>query len=339
MDNRIDQLGDALRAKRVPLDHIPVVDLGPLLSGTSTDRMAQDIRNALSNIGFFYVTNHGVTDGLIDRAFAASKAFFDLPLDEKMALHISKSGEALHGYTEIFGENTDPTRTRDLKEIFDLGRPAKDGQTRPFFGPTPWPAALPVFERVMMQYHNEMLALARRILSGIALSLTLPRDYFEPMMQEPIGIQRVLHYPPQNAVKDDRMIGIGAHTDYGCLTILAQDDVGGLQIMNRDGDWIDAPAIPDTFVINIGDMMQRLTNDVYLANLHRVINTSGRERYSIPFFFDVDYQTIFAPLDVCISPENPAKYDPVMCGAHKWARYAASYPHLNEKEMIPFTPS
>lgn len=339
MKGMIDQLGDTLRGKRLPLDHIPVVDLAPLLSGENTDRMAQDIRSALSNIGFFYVRNHGVTDGLIERAFAASKSFFDLPLPEKMALHISKSGEALHGYTETFGENTDPARTKDLKEIFDLGRPARDGLTRPFFGPTPWPGALPEFETVMMQYHTELLALARRILSGIALSLTLPRDYFEPMMQEPVGIQRLLHYPPQNAVKDDSMIGIGAHTDYGCLTILAQDDVGGLQIMNRDGEWIDAPPIPDTFVINIGDMMQRLTNDVYLANLHRVINVSGRERYSIPLFFDVDYQTVFAPLEVCTSTQNPAKYDPIMCGAHKWARYSASYPHLNPKQAISFTPS
>lgn len=327
----IGQLDDRLRAGRMALDHIPVIDLAPLTGGGETAAMAADIRAALTNIGFMYVRNHGVSQDLIDRAYAASKAFFALPDETKMALHITGSGAALHGYTELFGENNDPGRTIDLKEIFDLGREARDGQVRPFFGPTPWPGDLPAFRATMMAYHDAMLALARRIMSGIALSLDLPGDYFDAMMQEPIGIQRLLHYPSQTTVVDDRMIGIGAHTDYGCLTILSQDDVGGLQVMNRDGDWVEAPPLPGAFLINIGDMMQRLTNDRYLANLHRVINVSGRERYSMPFFFDVDFDTVFAPLETCTGPDNPPRYDPVVCGEHKWARYAAAYPHLADR--------
>lgn len=322
-------LADNLRAQRVAMDHIPVIDLAPLQGIGDKGAMAQAIHDALSNIGFMYVKHHGVDQALIDAAFAQSKTFFDQPEADKMALHITGSGEALHGYTELFGENNDPGRTRDLKEIFDLGRMPADGVTRPFFGPTPWPPALPEFRRVMEAYHLELLALAQRLMGGIALSLGLPEGYFEPMMTEPVGIQRLLHYPPQDKVADDSLIGIGAHTDYGCLTLLAQDPVGGLQVMNRDGAWIEAPHIPGTFVVNIGDMVQRLTNDVYLANLHRVINTSGRQRYSIPFFFDVDFDTVFAPLEVCISADNPAKYEPMVCGEHKWARYRAAYPHLD----------
>jgi len=329
MPHDAPELADALRAARLPLDHVPTIDLSPIRTGQGKAQMAQDIHTALANIGFMYVTGHGIDPALIQRAFDVTEAFFDLPQPTKDALHIENSGVALHGYTPHFGENTDPTRTRDLKEIFDLGRPAADGQTRPFFGPTPWPKDLPEMREVMDTYHAAMLTLAHHLMRGIALSLGLEENYFEPMMREPIGIQRLLHYPPQDKVEDDRLIGIGAHTDYGCLTILAQDNVGGLQVMHRDGHWVDAPSVPNTFIINIGDMLQQLTNDTYLANLHRVINVSGRERYSIPCFFDVDYDTEFAPLESCVSAEHPAQYAPLICGEHKWARYLASYPHLS----------
>jgi isopenicillin N synthase-like dioxygenase len=327
----IEQLDDSLAAKRVAFDSIPVVDLSPLTEGEKgpkLEQMAKDIHWALANTGFMYVKNHGVDQDLIDNAFEEGAKFFDLPLDEKMNLHISQSGDSLRGYTEAFGENTDPARTKDLKEVFDLGREASDGKIKPFFGPNNWPTSMPSFGNTMTDYHNQVMAMARRLMGGIALSLGLDQDYFETMMKEPVSIQRVLHYPPQDKIKDDSLIGIGAHSDYGCLTILAQDNVGGLQIMNRDGDWIKAPPIPGTFVINIGDMMQRLTNDVYLANLHRVINASGRERYSMPFFFDVDFETIFKPLEKFVNAENPSKYEPIVCGEHKWNRYLDSFAHL-----------
>ncbi len=131
-------------------------------------------------------------------------------------------------------------------------------------------------------------------------------------------------------IVDESIIGIGAHTDYGNLTILAQDDVGGLQVMNRDGQWVEGTPIAGTFVINIGDLLQRLTNDRYLANLHRVVNASGRERYSIPFFIDADYDAEFAPLPSCVSQDNPARYEAVTCGAHKYGRFVQSYPHLQK---------
>ncbi|RVD66064.1 2OG-Fe(II) oxygenase family protein, partial [Mesorhizobium sp. M7A.F.Ca.ET.027.03.2.1] len=152
--------------------------------------------------------------------------------------------------------------------------------------------------------------------------------YFEALMRTPISIQRLLHYPPQSGYISEDMIGIGAHTDYGNLTILAQDDVGGLQVMNRDGDWVQGTPIHGTFIINVGDLLQRLTNGVYLANLHRVVNSSGRERYSIPFFIDADFDAIIEPLASCVTDSNPLRYRPVTCGEHKLGRFAASYAHL-----------
>lgn len=325
------QLDDKLSAKRESFDKIPVVDIAALLDGSDKTSVAKEMRWALSNAGFMYIKNHGVATQQVDAAFHAARRFFDLPLEEKEKLHISKSDVSMRGYIEIFGENTDPTKTRDLKECYDLG-PERSGPVTPFFGPNLWPTeAYPEFQNVIYAYHDTMVSLAKSLLKGIALSLDLDEDYFVPKMQDPISILRLLHYPPQEGKVDESVIGTGAHTDYGNLTILAQDDVGGLQVMNREGQWVEAPYVSGTFVINIGDLIQRLTNDVYLANLHRVINTSGRERYSIPFFIDADFTAQFDPLENCITEENPRKYESIVCGEHKFDRFVKSFPHLQGK--------
>lgn len=323
------QLDDKLRAKRESFDKIPVIDIAPLLDGSDKLKVAREIRWALSNAGFMYVKNHGIAQTFVDQVFDVTRRFFELPMATKMALHVSNSDVALRGYIEPFGENTDPGKTKDLKECFDLG-PERAALEGPFFGPNQWPSALPEFQDLTYSYHQKMVTLSKHLLKGIALSLDLPETHFESLMQDPISIQRLLHYPPQNGMIDEKIIGIGAHTDYGNLTILAQDDVGGLQVMNREGNWIEGTPIPGTFVINIGDLIQRLTNDVYLANLHRVINATGRERYSIPFFIDADYGATFSPLESCISEANPRRYEAVTCGAHKFGRFAASYQHLKK---------
>ncbi|RUW51099.1 isopenicillin N synthase family oxygenase [Mesorhizobium sp. M1A.F.Ca.ET.072.01.1.1] len=336
----IAQLDDRLRAKRQSFDKVPLVDLAPLLEGSDPGRVAKGIRWALANAGFMYVKNHGVPARLVDETFARAKAFFDLPTSEKMKLHISNSGVALRGYIEVFGENTDPAKTKDLKECFDVGPEWPTGES-PFFGPNQWPTVLAGFQETVFLYHEAMKALSIKILSGIALSLDLPANFFEPKMKNPISIQRLLHYPPQSGVVDERVIGIGAHTDYGSLTILAQDSVGGLQVMNREGVWIEGSPIPGTFVINIGDLIQKLTNDRYLANLHRVVNTSGRERYSLAFFIDSDCDAVITPLDSCISDYNPPRYAPITCGAHKFARFLESFPHLQREHTsgVPAQPN
>ncbi|TIL83331.1 MAG: isopenicillin N synthase family oxygenase, partial [Mesorhizobium sp.] len=222
---------------------------------------------------------------------------------------------------------TDPSKTKDLKECFDIG-PERSSVESPFFGPNQWPATLPGFREAVAGYHEAMKQLSIRLLSGIALSLDLPSDFFEPRTKDPITIQRLQRYPPQAGVVNERVIGIGAHTDFGNLGIIAQDSVGGLQVMNRNGTWVEGTPIPGTFVVNIGDLLQKLTNDRFLANLHRVVNTSGRERYSIPFFIDADQEAVFAPLESCISEANPAQYQPVTCGAYKFGKYIKHFPHL-----------
>ncbi|MER9676994.1 2-oxoglutarate and iron-dependent oxygenase domain-containing protein [Mesorhizobium sp. M0208] len=323
----VGKLDDKLRAKRESFDKLPVVDIAPLLDGSNKHRVAKEIRWALSNTGFMYVKNHGIPQDFVDSVFDVSRRFFDLPTSQKMTLHVSKSDVALRGYIEPFGENTDPGKTKDLKECFDIG-PERSTLEGPFFGPNQWPSSLPEFQKLTYGYHQKMVDLAKILLKGIALSLDQSESYFETFMRNPISIQRLLHYPPQSGYIGEEIIGIGAHTDYGNLTILAQDDVGGLQVMNRDGDWVEGIPIHGTFVINIGDLIQRLTNAVYLANMHRVVNTSGHERYSNPFFIDADFDAIIEPLPSCVTDSNPLRYNPVTCGEHKFARFAASYAHL-----------
>ncbi|MER8764321.1 2-oxoglutarate and iron-dependent oxygenase domain-containing protein [Mesorhizobium sp. M0968] len=321
------QLDDRLHAQRETFDRLPIIDVGPLLDGTDARSVAKEFRWALSNVGFMYIKNHGISEKLLAEIFAQARAFFNLPVEEKMKLHISNSGVALRGYIEIFGENTDPSKTRDLKECFDIG-PERPSVDSPFFGPNQWPATLPGFREAVFTYHEAMKELSIKILRGIALSLDLPSDFFEPRMKDPITSQRLQRYPPQTGLVDERIIGIGAHTDFGNLGFIAQDSVGGLQVMNRNGVWVEGTPIPNTFVVNIGDLLQKLTNDVYLANLHRVVNTSGRERYSIPFFIDADPDAVFAPLESCVSEANPAQYQPITCGAYKFGKYIKHFPHL-----------
>ncbi|MER9756234.1 isopenicillin N synthase family oxygenase [Mesorhizobium sp. M0166] len=327
------QLDDRLRSHRQPFDKLPIIDVGPLLDGSDARSVAKEIRWALTNAGFMYIKNHGVSVELVDETFAQAQAFFNLPIDEKMKLHISNSGVALRGYIEFFGENTDPCKTKDFKECFDIGSERRSVEG-PFFGPNQWPVTLPSFQETVLAYYEAMKELSKRILSGIALSLDLPSDFFEPRMKDPITIQRLQHYPPQTGVVDEKMIGIGAHTDFGNVAILAQDSVGGLQVMNRNGVWVEGRPIPGTFVVNIGDLVQKLTNDLYVANLHRVVNTSGRERYSIPFFIDADHDAVFAPLESCVSEANPARYKPITCGAYKFGKYVDTFPHLENAKPV-----
>ena len=175
----IDRLQDRLRAKRQSFDSIPVIDIGALTSGGSLFDVAKEIRWALTNAGFFYVKNHGVPEAVVNGAFAQTRAFFDLPLQDKMDLHIAKSGLALRGYIEVFGENTDPAKTKDLKECFDIG-PECPGGAEPFFGPNQWPAAQPEFQQAVYGYHQEMKGLAQRLMRAIAVSLDLRRISLPP---------------------------------------------------------------------------------------------------------------------------------------------------------------
>jgi isopenicillin N synthase-like dioxygenase len=322
-----------IAARKVPFSSVPVIDLGPL-SGTdraAKQRTADAIGRACEEIGFIYIANHGVPQDLIDHTFAESRRFFALPLAEKNKVNIANSTN-FRGYFPLKGETTDVTAMGDLKEGFDLMRELgpDDPDVRagkPLHGPNQWPAedVLPGFRRSILNYYAAMEALGQRLLRGMALSLDLDEGFFAGKTQKALAYLRLLHYPPQQGMIDEREIGCGAHSDYGCLTILAQDAVGGLQLRNSAGEWIEAPPIPGTFVINLGDQMARWTNERFQATPHRVINRSGRERYSIPFFFDPDFDAVIECLPSCQGPGNPARHAPITGGEHLLSMLKATF--------------
>jgi isopenicillin N synthase-like dioxygenase len=301
---------------------IPVIDIGGLRSKDLGDRrtVAEQLRQASCNAGFFYITNHGVSDALIAQTFAEAKRFFDLPLSAKAEVS-SVHSSISRGYDPLKAQSLDVNAQPDLKESFYMGidRSADDPLVQaglPNHGANLWPSNLPGWRSHLETYFATMMDLARQLACGLALSLGLDEHYFAPLMDNPMPILRLLHYPPHPAQAQPNEFGCGTHTDWGFLTILLQDQAGGLEVCTTEGNWIKAEPIPGTFVINLGDMMARWTNDAYQSTPHRVINRSGQERYSIPFFWDINYHSVVECLPTCQSAQNLPKYPPITAGEH-----------------------
>ncbi len=307
----------------IDFDSVPVIDFGGMLTGDPEAKLevATKLRDACSNVGFFYIANHGIPQSLIDRTFAESERFFRIPAEDKAAIHVKKSSHLI-GYVGMGEENADPTVGKgDIHEGFDFI--AEDVDTASGFmegdfrkAGNQWPANLPGFREAMTEYSIAVRLLARRLFCAFALGLDLPEDYFAPLSDKPMALTRMMYYPSQSGPLDPTHMGVGAHTDHECFTILAQDSVPALQVRNRRGQWIDAPPIRGAFVVNIGDLMARWTNGAFASTLHRVFNATGRERYSIPTFIGANADAEIRVLPSCISDQNPAKYEPVLAGEY-----------------------
>ena len=324
------RLAPHLAAKRVPFEAIPMVDFGPFLDGRDRQGVADEIGRACREVGFFYLRNHGVPAPLVETTFAEAKRFFELPDERKNAIHISGSFPNQRGYVPPFEENIDMGNTADLKEGFDLGRvlAADDPDVvagKPFHALNVWPDGLLGFRQRVEAYHAAMLELSDHLVGAVALSLELPEDFFGDKMDRAIANLRLLHYPPQPGPVDDALFGCGAHSDYGFLTILAQDDVGGLQVRNPAGEWIAAEPVAGAFVVNIGELLSHWTNDLFAATVHRVINPSGRDRYSLPFFLDTNYDVVVECIESCVAPGEKPKYAPVIGGEYLAKRFDETF--------------
>lgn len=316
-----------------PTTRVPVIDLGPSRSRDVRDRrdVAWEIHKACRDTGFFYVADHGLDAGLVAAQLEWARRFFDLPLSDKLALHMRRS-RSFAGYEPLAGQTLDTDSPPDLKESYYCGAELPDDH--PYvvagirgYGGNQWPEGLPGFREQMLAYYAAVRALGDRLMALLALSLDLPEDHFVAMYAQPCANVRLIHYPPQPVDARVNQIGAGAHTDWGGITILLQDDTGGLEVQNAAGDWIAAPPLPGTFVINLGDLVRRWTNDLYRSNMHRVRNgnAAGRDRYSVPFFFSPDYHARIECLRTCRDADRPPRYTACTAGEHLMEMFNHTY--------------
>lgn len=323
---------------------IPLIDITSLVEKWNHPNMAQDegvaevvrqLDRACREAGFFYVKGHGIPCSLIKEIRSISRQFFDLPYEEKLKIKLSAE-TGYRGYQRV-GENV-TKGVPDLHEAIDCYREIKPGMYghlgEVMEGCNQWPSEPPNFKNLMELYLNLCTDLSRKIMRGIALALGGPVDAFEGNRAgDPFWVFRVIGYPVvchenneemQNAKND---VGCGAHTDYGLLTLVNQDDdITALQVRNSNGEWISAVPIPGTFVCNIGDMLKILTNGLYESTLHRVINNSPKYRVCVAYFYEPNYDAAIEPLDVCVQKTGGSKkFQGAVYGKHLVAKVLTNF--------------
>jgi isopenicillin N synthase-like dioxygenase len=304
--------------RRAEISEIPIIDIGELgREAAGESAVVAAIRAACEGVGFFYVTNHGVEPAMIGGIFAECRRFFVLPQGERDALLLTNSPH-YRGYLPIGARGANADRPRDLLESFNVARELGEDDPfvragKPLHGPNQWPASLPGFRDFILTYYAAMEGLMRRLLEALALAMGEKRGALLEQYRKPLTQLRLLHYPQQSLATGE-MIGARPHRDIGVLTILLQDEVGGLEVLNGQDEWVVAPPIPGTFVINLGEMARRMTNDGFVAAQHRVVNRYGKERYSVPFFINPDYDAVLAPLPEFAGSGASLPYEPIEVG-------------------------
>jgi isopenicillin N synthase-like dioxygenase len=301
----------------------------PLISLEGDDAtVARHVREACSTLGFFYVVDHGIAPDMVQGTFDWAARLFAQPLAAKEAVGLKGN----RGWEGIGAQTLDAGAKPDQKESFYSG--IEHGPDHPYvqagyhgYGANLWPDGLPGFAEHMLAYTAAQVALCERLMRHLARSLDLPADYFDHTMAHPLATLRLCRYPPHPADATEDTFGAGAHTDWGAITIVAQDDLGGLQVQAPDGAWLDATPVRGSFVVNLGDMIPRWTNGRYRSNLHRVINANPtkRDRYSIPFFYSPDFLARIEAVPGTVAPGEPPRFAPCTAGEHLAEMYRKTY--------------
>ncbi|TBU96865.1 2-oxoglutarate and iron-dependent oxygenase domain-containing protein [Stutzerimonas kirkiae] len=318
------------------MNTLPIIDIAPLYGDDQGAwlAVAKAIDAACREWGFFYIEGQPISSQRIAELKAAAADFFARPSEEKLRIDITRSAHH-RGYGAIATEQLDPSQPSDFKETFDMGlhMPAEHPDVlagKPLRGPNRHPQ-IPGWEALMQRHYEDMHELSKTLLRAMALALGIERDFFDRRFEQPISVFRMIHYPPRAGAEGSGQQGAGAHTDYGCVTLLYQDNAGGLQVQNLAGEWIDAPPIEGTYVVNIGDMMARWSNDLYKSTPHRVISPQGVDRYSMPFFAEPHPDTEIACLPNCSGPDNPPRYPPISCSDYMLSRFADTYAYRRKQ--------
>ena len=319
---------------RGDFSEIPILDVSALFSGdeAAARKVAETLRGYLERIGFLYVSGHNVPSESVQAVREEAKRFFALPDEQKLALKIDRN---FRGFlpmasstivTSSVAKVSKPNQSESMMLMHEVAANDPDALAgKPLQGPNQWPdeASVPGFRATMETYVEQMGTLARKMVGAISTSLGMKPDALDEHFEKPTTFLRLLHDPTQR--EEDGLFGSAPHTDYGFITLLAQDDVGGLEVKNKAGDWVPAPPIPGTFVMNVGDILARWSNDRFVSTPHRVINRSGRERYSQPFFFDPSMDHTIAALPVCVPAGEAPKYEPVVYGDYLMERIDKNY--------------
>ena len=320
---------------------IPVIDYGPYFAGMqgALERVAAEVAHACENVGFFYALNHGVAEELIDRALAAARRFHALPIAQKLALRLDDNNigylpinASVQGASTVH-KATRPNQNESFFVSYDRGRDHPDViEGKPLRGRNRWPPGLPGLRADMMAYFEALEAMCERMLPPFAVALGLSPDFFAPFFaNEAHANLRFLHYPPQET-SDDNAFGQAPHTDNSFMTALARTDVPGLAVRlpptgPMGGEWFAPPIIPGTFLINLGNIMRRWSNDRFLSTPHGVLNESGTDRYSIAFFYSPNPDAVIECLPTCTGPANPPHAPPAIYRDLVLEFYRANYFH------------
>jgi len=320
-------------ADRLDTSLVPLIDIGPLRDGSDPQRVADALHRASRDVGFVYVTNHGIDTAFLAHARARALDFFRQPLDDKLQVSISAKHR---GFLRIGAARMDDDARPDLKESFVWGMEDAQGKApddHALRGDNRWPQDMPELRSAALRFLEESDRVARWLLKGFALGLGRDRQFFLRTSSQPMSRAAFTYYPPQDAALGANQFGVAPHTDFGVLTVLCQDDVGGLQVQHANGTWFEAPPVPGSLVINVGDLLARWTNGVYRSTPHRVVNSSGRERLSLVLAFDPDPQTLVDAREVF--PEQAPAEPPITCGDYLQWRFGKAFDYRSKAPQAP----
>ena len=330
-----------MASAEVDTSALPIIDLRNTSNAEGEMAEVAKLRKACLESGFFYVIpaeDHHKEGGLVDSTFAATRDFFKLPMEVKMRTAATK--DAPRGYTPYQSETLDPATQKegDTKEGFYLGRELEaDEPENPIErrDGNKWPdeSAIPHFRRAMQAYHAALHETGKHIVDLLGLALDLGRAYFNPYFTHPMETLRLVHYFERKSQPEEGLLACGAHCDYGMITILLTDGVPGLEVFlpgrgegGADGGWVAVPHVPGAYIVNLGDMLQQWTNGMFRSTLHRVVNRHGKERYSIPFFIEPNFNAVVECLSSCLTKDRPEpRHPPIKAGDYLLAKYAATY--------------
>lgn len=321
----------------MPSANLPLIDFSPARSGDpkGLKKVGRQIHEACTTTGFFYITGHGVPQATLDRAVETMRRFFDLPLEQKRQVAVNKTHRGWH---EIGGALMYQATKPDFKEFFGIGLElAPDdpdvlaGQA--LRGPNNWPHFMPEVQEAFYAYYEAIGACGQDLLRAVAAGLGLETEFFARRYRKRMQRTQAVFYPPQPPQMGEDQFGVAPHTDYGCVTLLWQDDIGGLEVRRLDGRWIDAAPIEGSFVINVGDLLARWSNDRFASTPHRVVNRSGRKRMSIATFYDPDYTAVVDPVELGLVGAAP-RYEPVLAGDYILGRINDSFKYRTEASAV-----